>query len=59
MPETTEIEFDAPLEEEVGALEVPSGKRAIFTEPADAEIESLHNKNKRGKLIVQPDFQRE
>jgi hypothetical protein len=38
---------------------LPAGKRAVHTDPADAEIDSLYNKYKRKKLIVQPDFQRE
>jgi uncharacterized protein DUF262 len=59
MSEETELEFETPLEEDVENLEIPTGKRAIYTDPADAEIESLHSKYKRGKLIVQPDFQRE
>jgi hypothetical protein len=59
MTAETELEFDTPLEEEVVTLELPVGKRAVYTDPADAEIDSLYNKHKRGKLIVQPDFQRE
>jgi Protein of unknown function DUF262/HNH endonuclease len=59
MADGAELEFETPLEEEVGNLELPVGKRAVYTEPADAEIESLYNKYKREKLIVQPDFQRE
>jgi hypothetical protein len=30
----------------------------IYTDQGDPEIESLHGKYKRGKLIIQPDFQR-
>ncbi len=56
---TDDLEFDAPFEEETQDLELPAGKRAIYTDPADAEIDSLHGKHKRGKLIVQPDFQRD
>jgi hypothetical protein len=59
MSDTQELEFDTPLEEEIESLEIPSGKRAVFTESADPEIESLYNKFKRGKLVVQPDFQRQ
>ena len=60
MNDAQEIEFDTPLEEELESVEVLSGnKRAIFTDSADPEIDSLHNKFKRGKLVVQPDFQRQ
>lgn len=53
-----ELEFDQPLEEEVNHVELPSSERRIYTDQGDPEIESLYGKYKRGKLIVQPDFQR-
>ncbi|MCX5720492.1 MAG: DUF262 domain-containing protein [Nitrospirae bacterium] len=59
MSEDEELEFDSPLEEEVDAIGTPSEKRRIYTELGDPEIESLHGKFKRDKLIVQPDFQRQ
>lgn len=59
MGENDELDFETPLEEEVECIEVPSDKRKIYTELGDPEIESLHGKYKRGKLIVQPDFQRQ
>lgn len=59
MSDNDELEFETPLEEEVEVIEVPSEKRKIYTELGDPEIESLHGKYKRGKLIVQPDFQRQ
>jgi len=59
MSEDEGLEFDSPLEEEVDAIGVPSEKRKIYTELGDPEIESLHGKYKREKLIVQPDFQRQ
>lgn len=52
-----ELEFDTPLEEEE-ALEVSQDKRSIYTNQGDPEIESLYGKRQRGKLIIQPDFQR-
>jgi len=58
MSEEMELEFETPLEEEVASLELPVGRRAVFTDAADPEVESLYNKFKRGKLDVQPDFQR-
>lgn len=59
MGETEELAFETPLEEEIESIEVPSERRKIYTELGDPEIESLHNKFQRGKLIVQPDFQRQ
>jgi hypothetical protein len=53
-----EIEFETPLEEEVESVEVPLGQRKVFTDQGDPEVESLHGKYKRGRLVVQPDFQR-
>ncbi len=62
MDETTkelkELEFDEPLEEEIGYIDVHSTKRKVYTDQGDPEIESLYGKYKRGKLIIQPDFQR-
>ena len=51
-----EIDSDSALEEE---LELSSGREKIFTDQADAEITSLYDKWKRGKLKIQPDFQRQ
>jgi len=59
MSENDELEFETPLEEEVDSIDVPSNERKIYTELGDPEIDSLHGKYKRGKLIVQPDFQRQ
>lgn len=59
MADIDEMEFDAPLEEDTENLGLAPNKRAVFTDPSDAQIEVLYNKYKRGKLIVQPDFQRE
>jgi len=52
-----EIEFDQPLEEE-GLVEIKPVNRKIYTDKGDPEIDSLYGKWKRGKLILQPDFQR-
>ena len=59
MSEDEGLEFETPLEEEVESIELPPEKRKIYTEPGDPEVESLLGKFKRGKLIVQPDFQRQ
>ena len=54
-----ELEFENPHEEDVESSEVPSDRRKIYTELGDPEIESLNGKFKRGRLVVQPDFQRQ
>ena len=59
MDEEQDLEFDTPLEEEVEKIEVSPSKRSVYTDSADPEIESLYNKFKRGKLVVQPDFHRQ
>jgi len=52
-----ELEFEQPLEEEEESVEIPS-RQKIYTDKGDPEIESLYGKYKRGKLTLQPDFQR-
>lgn len=59
MSENDELIFDNPLEEEIDSIDLPSEKRKIYQENGDLEIESLHGKYKRNRLIVQPDFQRQ
>lgn len=59
MTNNEELEFETPLEEDVEVIEVPADKRKIYTELGDPEVDSLYGKQKRGKLIVQPDFQRQ
>ena len=54
-----ELEFDVPLEEEVEEANIQGGRNRIFTDQGDLEIESLYNKWKRGKLIIQANFQRQ
>lgn len=54
-----ELEFDSPLEEDVEDIDVSNGKSKIFTDQGDPEVDSLFNKWKRGKLVIQPDFQRQ
>ena len=56
--ELNEIEFEQPLKEEIESIEAPPSKRKVYTDQGDPEVESLHGKYKRGKLIIQPDFQR-
>ncbi len=54
-PEINEIEFEQPLEEEIE--EIPEEGK-IYTDKGDPEIDSLYEKYKRGKLVLQLDFQR-
>jgi Protein of unknown function DUF262/HNH endonuclease len=58
MSKDQEIEFETPLEEDVESIDIPTQTRTVYTDGADPEIASLHGKAKRGKLVVQPDFQR-
>lgn len=53
-----ELKFEGDEGEGRLALTVPEEKRTIRTKSADPEIDSLYGKFKRGKLILQPDFQR-
>ncbi|HKZ40618.1 MAG TPA: DUF262 domain-containing protein [Candidatus Hodarchaeales archaeon] len=50
-----ELEFEEPLEEEIEQF--PSERR-IYTDKGDPEVESLYGRWKRGRLDIQPDFQR-
>jgi hypothetical protein len=40
-------------------IQLPVEKRSIHTKAVDAEIASLHDKWKRGRLLLQPSFQRQ
>ncbi|NOT17197.1 MAG: DUF262 domain-containing protein [Sulfuriferula sp.] len=55
-------DFDLKFEDEVEVEEeilIPQQDNRIFTSSGDLEISSLHDKQKRGRLILQPDFQRQ
>jgi len=52
----TEIEFE---NESDAVVEIEAGETQIFTSSGDLEVNSLHDKQKRGRLILQPDFQRQ
>lgn len=41
------------------AVQIAPENNRIHTSSGDLEIESLHNKKKRGRLVLQPDFQRQ
>jgi uncharacterized protein with ParB-like and HNH nuclease domain len=59
MDQNEELEFESPLEEEDDLPTLTSENRKIYTESGDPEVESLHGKFKRGRLVVQPGFQRQ
>ena len=50
-----EIIFEPTNEDEI---ELEPLRRKIYTEKSDPEIDSLHRRYLKGKLILQPDFQR-
>lgn len=53
-----ELQFDAELEngEE---LNLPVNQREVLTRAGDPQVRALNDKQKRGKLVLQPDFQRQ
>lgn len=51
-----EIQFQENEDDEDMPLEMEA--RSIFTEKKDREVEALHGKFVKGRLILQPDFQR-
>jgi len=53
-----ELEFELPLEEEVEEVDLSPEARKVFTDKGDPEVDSLYRKWTRGKLILQPEFQR-
>lgn len=53
-----EIQFEEPLEEEIESVDVALAERNIHADKSDPEVESLYGKSKRGKLVIQSDFQR-
>ena len=64
MPNEENIATDAELvfdvETENGdELNLPVNQREVFTRAGDPQVRALHDKKKRGKLILQPDFQRQ
>ena len=59
MSDNEEIEFDQPLEEEIADIPLAKGERKLFTDPSDPEVDSLHRKWQKGRLLIQPDFQRQ
>src|SRR5882724_4594307 len=56
--EADEIQIEADETQESPDLSADSEQREILTKAGDPEVRALHDKHKRGKLILQPDFQR-
>lgn len=56
--EMDELEFDQPLEEEIEKVQLTPEGRKVFTDKGDPEVDSLYRKWTRGRLILQPEFQR-
>ena len=56
--ETNELEFEQPLEEESERIDGAPSRRKIHTGQGDPGVESLYGKYKKGKSIIQLDFQR-
>lgn len=59
MSEVEELEFEETDDIDGAESVDPKDRSKIFTQQGDPEVESLYNKWKRGKLIIQPDFQRQ
>jgi hypothetical protein len=57
--EADEIQLEADETQESPDLSADSDEREVLTKAGDPEIFALHDKYKRGKLILQPDFQRQ
>src|SRR6266480_1644032 len=57
-PNIDEIQLEADETEESPDLSTPIEQREILTKAGDPEVRALHDKHKKGKLILQPDFQR-
>ena len=58
-PEEQEIVFSGQEEEEgLPPLDVPHGQRRVYSEKSDPTIEGLYKRFQRGRLALQPEFQR-
>jgi len=53
-----ELQFDTD-QENSEELTLPVSQREVLTRPGEPEIRSLYEKQKRGRLVLQPDFQRQ
>src|SRR5947207_11481874 len=57
--EPDEIQIEADETQESPDLSTDSDEREVLTKAGDPEVCALHDKYKRGKLVLQPDFQRQ
>lgn len=53
-----ELTIDGELENGAEEIQLTTTQREVLTRPSDPQVRALHEKMKRGKLILQPDFQR-
>ena len=53
-----EMQLDAE-QEDGEELNLPVSQREVLTRPGEPEVRSLYEKEKRGRLVLQPDFQRQ
>lgn len=58
-PDIDEIQLEADETHESPDLSGDTNEREVLTKAGDPEVCALHDKFKRGKLILQPDFQRQ
>lgn len=56
--EASNIEFEKTTDEIEEEIRLDEDKRTVLTKYSNPEITSLHDKSKRGRLILQHDFQR-
>lgn len=56
LDEEDDLSFDEGGEE---VVQIAPEDNRIHTSSGDLEVESLHNKKNRGRLVLQPDFQRQ
>lgn len=54
-----EIDVEDTGEDELDQVELNLQKRNVHSDSSDLEIFSLYNKYRKGKLVIQPDFQRQ
>jgi uncharacterized protein with ParB-like and HNH nuclease domain len=54
----SKIEFEETKEETIEEIKLDEDKRTVLTKSSDPEITSLYEKWKRGRLVLQHEFQR-
>lgn len=53
-----ELDYDEEAGDEEMPLDVPADRRRVLTQTKDVPIETIHNWIARGRVILQPEFQR-